>query len=257
MPDDTRMPRHAPRDWAEAFAALPLESPQADAWAKLAAEIQPAVETARPVRRHRRPLWLAVAAAVALAVALPLFWRPTPNAVSQPVAASNPDPAPRETRPSPSQPDAAPVPSSPIASSSEPGTVHATTTPPDTRVAQRPAKRTGKRAARPAPATATDSSDETALAALYAQSAQLESLLAMARDERVASGTSAALSDELDAKVAGIDAALIQPGLDPERRAELWELRVDTLQQLVGIETTQRLYAARGQGYDVALVSID
>lgn len=255
MPDDTRMSHHAPRDWTDAFAALPLESPQGDAWAKIAAEIRPAVEAARPARRHRRPLWLAIAAAVALAVALPLSWRPTPDAMPQPVVASNPDPAPRETQTPPPKSVAAPAPSSHIASSGGPRTVHAATTPPDTRVAQRPAKRTGKRAVRPVPAT--DKTDETALAALYAQSAQLEGLLAMARDERVASGTSAALSDGLDAKVAGIDAALIQPGLDARRRAELWGLRVDTLQQLVGIETTQRLYAARGQSYDVALVSID
>jgi hypothetical protein len=92
---------------------------------------------------------------------------------------------------------------------------------------------------------------------LYAQSAQLESLLSMARDERVASGTSAALSDGLDARVASIDAALAGPGLDAQQRAELWSQRVDALQQLVGIETTQRLYAARGETYQAALVSID
>ena len=54
-----------------------------------------------------------------------------------------------------------------------------------------------------------------------------------------------------------IDTALIQPGLSDTQRANLWGQRVDTLQQLVGIETTNRLYASRGQTYDVALVSID
>ena len=73
----------------------------------------------------------------------------------------------------------------------------------------------------------------------------------------MASGTSAALSDELDARVAGIDTALIQPGLSDAQRAGLWSRRVDALQQLVGIEATNRLYAARGQSYDAALVSID
>lgn len=255
MPDDTRMPDRIPRDWADAFAAMPLESPQGDAWAKVAAEIRPSAEAAHPVRRYRRPLWLAVAAAVAMAVALPLFWRPMPDAVSQPVAASNPDPAPRAIPSSPARPIAVPAPSSHVASSGEPRTIQAAAAVPDTRVAQRPAKRPGKKAVPLTPAT--DKPGETALAALYTQSAQLESLLAMARDERVASGTAAALSDELDAKVAAIDAALIQPGLDAKRRAALWDLRVGTLQQLVGIETTQRLYAARGQNYDVALVSID
>ena len=73
----------------------------------------------------------------------------------------------------------------------------------------------------------------------------------------MSSGTTAALSDELDARVAGIDAALIQSGLGDAERAELWHQRVDALQQLVGIEATNRLYAARGQSYDAALVSID
>ena len=73
----------------------------------------------------------------------------------------------------------------------------------------------------------------------------------------MAYGTSAALSDALDARLAGIDAALIQPGLGDTQRAELWGRRVDALQQLVGIEATNRLYAARGQSYDAALVSID
>ncbi|MBP3983091.1 hypothetical protein J5837_01535 [Pseudoxanthomonas helianthi] len=252
MPDDTRMPDRIPHGWSDVFAAMPLETPQGDAWAKIAAEIR-AVETARPTRRYRRPLWLAVAAAAVLAISLPLFWRPAPDTVAPAVVASNPDPAPRNAAASP---PVVPSESSPrIASPGEPKAANAKAAPPDTRVAQRPAKRSGNKAARPA--ASTNLPDETSLAALYAQSAQLESLLAMARDERVASGTSAALSDELDAKVAGIDAALIQPGLDAQRRAELWNLRVDTLQQLVGIETTQRLYAARGQSYDVALASID
>ena len=41
------------------------------------------------------------------------------------------------------------------------------------------------------------------------------------------------------------------------QRASLWGQRVDALRQLVGIEATNRLYAARGQSYDAALVSID
>ena len=45
--------------------------------------------------------------------------------------------------------------------------------------------------------------------------------------------------------------------LGDTQRAELWGRRVDALQQLVGIEATNRLYAARGQSYDAALVSID
>lgn len=99
--------------------------------------------------------------------------------------------------------------------------------------------------------------EPASLEQLYAQSAQLESLLAMARDDRVSNGTAAAMSENLDARVASIDAALARADVSNERRGELWLDRIDTLRQLVGIETTQRLYSARGQQYDAALVSID
>ena len=121
---------------------------------------------------------------------------------------------------------------------------------------QRPI-RTAAQAAGTTRIAATTARPAADLEPLYTQSAQLEGLLALARDDRVASGTAAAISSELDAQVADIDATLIQPGLSDAQRADLWGQRVDVLQQLVGIETTNRLYAARGQSYDAALVSID
>ena len=280
MPDASRPPSAAPRDWAEAFAALPLEAPAGDAWAQIAARIGPASQ-AQPARRlRRRPLWLAVAAAAALAVALPLLRQPAPGAGPQPVVALHPSPSP----PAAQAPNSAahrttaaqrdPVPGGTKTAPAGPSAVagnrpdlgpasglrtgaarasRASAAASDTRLARRPAKRTDRETH---PATA-DIQDEAALAVLQAQSAQLESLLAMARDERVASGTAAALSNELDTRVGLIDAALIQPGLAPRRRIELWRLRVDALQQLAGIEATQRLYAARGQRYAAVLVSLD
>jgi len=98
---------------------------------------------------------------------------------------------------------------------------------------------------------------EAGLEALYAESAQLEALLAAARDDRIASSGTAALTDSLDTELAAIDAALIQPGLGAPGRADLWRQRVDTLRQLAGIETTRRLLSARGETYDAALVSVD
>lgn len=107
-----------------------------------------------------------------------------------------------------------------------------------------------------AAATVAPASDAK-LESLYAQSAQLEGLLAMARDDSVSSGLAAALTAAMESEVASIDAALTQPDVSLQQRGELWRARVDTLRQLVGIETTQRLYAARGQQYEAALVSID
>ena len=172
----------SPRDWSEAFAALPLEAPAGGGWEGIAAKLDTR-------RRARWPVWLATAAALLLAVALPWQWQrmhPPPVSAPQPVVAS-----------------------------------------------------------------------AEALEQLYAESAQLEALLAMARDERVSSGTAAALAGDLDRQLAGIDAALMQPGLSRAQQLALWQQRVGALRSVVSFEGTRRWLAARGERYDGALVSVD
>lgn len=256
MPDAGNFERdqgmRSPTGWGDTFAALPQETPDAGGWQRLQARL-PAPEQARS--RPRWPLWLATAASLLLAAAIPLRMLP----LVEPQATQ---PAPQVTAPNASIASAAAaatVAPAPVAGAAEPA--------PATVIARRdtprrvpPAQHPIRPAATPDAATrvaASDSASAHDLGPLYAQSAQLESLLALARDERVASGTIAALSDELDARIAGIDAALIQPGLGDAQRAELWHQRVDALRQLAGIEATNRLYAARGQRYDAALVGID
>ena len=238
--------------WGEAFAALPQETPHADAWRCLQARL-PARATAA---RTRWPLWLAAAASLALVALIPLRMLPRTTAepaASAPQVSATASPVAVVAPPA----SAAPVSASPAQPVSTPVATR-DATPRARRTA--PSQRPIRTAAAPADATriaASEAPTRTDLEPLYAQSAQLESLLALARDERVASGTSAALSDALDNRLATIDATLIQPGLSDAQRSELWNQRVDALQQLVGIETTNRLYAARGQRYDAALVSID
>lgn len=244
--------RGAAIGWREAFAALPQEAPDAGGWQRVQARL-PA-----PARsRTRWPLWLATAASLLLAVAIPLRMLPqgksdapapqTPAAVA---SASTQQGIATATTPGATPSIAVvaqPVSTAPVANRDKPRR---------TAPSQRPI-RTVAPPAETARFAETDTKPSTDLEPLYAQSGRLESLLAMARDERVASGTAAALSDELDARVADIDAALAQPDLGDAQRADLWHRRVDALQQLVGIEATNRLYAARGQTYDAALVSID
>ena len=236
--------------WGEAFAALPQESPDAGGWQRMQARLPV------PARaRARWPLWLATAASLLLAVAIPLRMLPQ----AQPDA-----PAPKASIASASVQPALATTTTPVTTPSVAAITQPVSTTP---VAKRdnarriaPTQRPIRTVAEPDGTTriaATDASATVDLEPLYAQSAQLEALLALARDEHVAYGTSAALSEALDARLAGIDAALIQPGLGDTQRAELWCRRVDALQQLVGIEATNRLYAARGQSYDAALVSID
>jgi hypothetical protein len=245
--DRQNEPQGATRGWGDAFAALPQEDPDAGGWDRVQARL-PAPATRS---RVRWPLWLATAASLVLAVAIPLRMLPQaePPAAAA-VAEVTATPAVTQSiAPPPGVIELPPV-STPVSTRDAPQR--------NARVA--PSRRPIHTVAPPAEATrvaTVNAPPTTDLEPLYAQSAQLESLLAMARDERMANGTSAALTDGLDARLASIDAALVEPGLDAQRRAELWGQRVDALQQLVGIETTQRLYAARGQSYQAALVSID
>jgi hypothetical protein len=120
----------------------------------------------------------------------------------------------------------------------------------------------GTAAATAATTSATASPTEpdspgTEMQRLYAESAQLETLLAMARDDRVASGTAVALASDYDAQVGAIDAALMQPGIPADERAALWRDRVAALRQAAAFESTRRMLAAQGERYDTMLVSID
>ncbi|WP_202844234.1 hypothetical protein [Luteimonas saliphila] len=184
MPDPSR---HSvpPRDWQQAFAALPPESPPAGGWQALAVKLD-------APRRARWPLWMASAAVLALAVAVP--WR-----------LQGPGPG-----------------------------VDA-----------------------PAPATTAAPAAADPLEQLYAESAQLESLLAVARDERVSSATAALLADRFEDQLAAIDAALMQPGLSREAQLALWQRRVESLRDLTGFESNRRWLAAHGTRYDAALVAVD
>jgi hypothetical protein len=115
----------------------------------------------------------------------------------------------------------------------------------------------------PTPPTAAEADSGIATASadpleqLYAESAQLESLLALARDDRVSSATAALLADAFNDRLAAIDAALIQPGLDREAQLSLWQQRVDGLRTLTGFESNRRWLAAQGGRYDAALLTVD
>ena len=257
----------SPASWGDAFAALPQDTPETGGWQRLQARMPAATATASRVRRRWSP-WLAAAAALGLALALPL-WMSRDAAIQEPAATS----AQRAVTPAPMMVDngqlaatALPAQREPgrdtsatddggdAIATAKPGRASASSNPP--RIA--PAHRPVRTVAEPAGATRLAESDAPtqSIESLYAESAQLEQLLAMVRDERVASGASAALSSELDDRVAGIDDALTQPGLDAADRDRLWRQRVDAMQQLVGIETT-RVLAGRGDTFNASLVSID
>lgn len=111
-------------------------------------------------------------------------------------------------------------------------------------------------------ATALASTDGEArllreLGELQAESAQLEALVALTRDEQVGSASATVMSSELDERVRLIDATLIAGSLPAAQRLSLWQQRVGALRTLAGVESTQRWFAARGERYDDALVRVD
>ncbi|GAA3933561.1 hypothetical protein [Luteimonas lutimaris] len=113
------------------------------------------------------------------------------------------------------------------------------------------------------PAVATQPQDDagngeaSAIAQLQAESARLEALLRYARDGRVASGAAAAMAMQFDARLAAVDAALMQPGLAPTQQSQLWRERVELLRASAGMESTRRWLAAQGRQYQPALVHVD
>ncbi|KRA76843.1 hypothetical protein ASD78_04240 [Lysobacter sp. Root667] len=254
-----------------------------------------APSAARSPRRRRWPVWTAAAAALAVMALVPIALQrgtdtpepgriATANAPAKNVPAKNapativpaPDrsaePAPTpsiaaDTRPSaPSSQDiAASAPA--IATRELPGKIAGTQRKPHPKARQpqrrAPAPVIESASAEPATAlAAADATDvETAEAAAIAQwqaeSAQLEALVALARDERVGSAGATLMSADLDSRIGVIDAALRQDGLPAAQRASLWEQRVQTLRDLAGVESTQRWLAAHGERYDGALVRVD
>ena len=259
MPDAGDPHGRAPRDWREAFAALPPEAPPADAWSRLSARLDArgivATAVRRPVRSRfaRKAGWLGVAAAatLALVVAWPRHDVPATDARAADAIAATDVPAidPARTPAPAATPATAPAADdAQLAGTRVPhhGAADAIALPKAIEAARKP-----QLAAREAAA-----GDDASLDALYAESARLETLLALARDDRVASAGAALIAAELDAQVAGIDVELAQPGLDATRRDTLWQARVDALRQAAGFESTQRVLAAQGD-VGALLVSVD
>jgi hypothetical protein len=286
MPGDPMPGEPMPGNWAEAFAALPIESPGNDGWQRLTRALDGAAAdaTARPHpsmrRRQRWPMWLAAAAAVSAVALVPLLRRhdDAPVATGSAQVAVMPMPAAPSPTPAATTDDA----TSSSSSTAMPEVAVATTQPAERNVAKR--KPTATPTRKPAPVASplpgrndnairiasTDAStttpDPTAAAlanraaeiqSLQAESAQLEALVALARDARVSSASGAALGVELDERIGRIDASLSQPGLADSERAILWQQRVTTMRALAEVETTQRWLVSRGERYDGALVSVD
>ena len=265
MPDADRHPeRLPPACWNEAFAALPLEAPDEAQRARIVATLQARTGLRLARTRARRLPWaVGGALAAGIALALVVAWPPPPPASPSPVAArpstprrtapaavESPVRAPAERRASTGIASAQRVDSGPALPPRRARPAAAAT-----RGAQVPPALPQPAATRTA--TAASPSDSDALIRLQRESAQLEALVMLARNDRVASAPAAVMASELDDRVASIDAALTDPQLGETERRQLWQQRVEALRELAGLEGTQRWLAANGESYDGALVSVD
>ncbi len=260
MPDARHptAPAGRARDWSDAFNTLPLEAPSADAWPRLSRHLDR--------RRARRlPAWLGLAAAaagVALALAL---WGGARQGPRVEVVAANPDAGAPRGATAEATPVAASAPptgekAALLGASPDPmkglATPVTTSAAPTTAVATRVATSTAPARQEPQRIATPAEPNPIRVARLQQESARLEALLAVARDERVGGAGAVLLADAFDAQVAGIDAALADPELDAAGRESLWQARVDALQQAAGFVSTQRLLATQGYS-DALLVSVD
>lgn len=268
MPDIRRSDQ-IPDSWADAFAVLPLETPPADGWRRVSDHLP-----AAPTRRARWQLWIATAATLAVVTLLPMKMLqnesvPLPSA--GPVVATTEAPRSEAANVGPARDAATETQSAHATSPQQAVTTHAPQTAATTQPRTQPATTTPRPAANTsttiatndeapaavAAATAENPAPDSTLEQLYAESAQLEALLAFARDDSVITGTADTLASGYDARIASIDAALGQPGVDATNRTALWQDRVDVLRQAATFESTRRMLAAQGERYDAMLVSID
>lgn len=275
-----------PDGWGEAFAALPMEAPPGDGWARVARRLDARSSRHGNARRERRTTWLIGAAGAAVLVLV--AWSPLSRWLQADVADGQPAAVIAQAVPGMRGP-AAPARAEPDELQAAVVTEVAET--PDTasttsrEAAQQPSQRRPARHARalaahkpagppampaqrtaqqdPTPAqadgeaTAAAVTDADPLRKLQAQSAQLEALVALARDDRVGNASSELLSSDLDAGIAVVDAALSQADLSAAQEQELWRQRVDLLQQLAGVEATSRWLAAQGSSSTTNLVAVD
>lgn len=115
----------------------------------------------------------------------------------------------------------------------------------------------GEMAGREAIDNAVPAPSTSPLQTLREESARLEALVALARDERMASAPAMVLAADAEDRVRMVDAALSSPGLGDAEQLDLWTRRVAALRELAGIEGTNRWLAAQGESLQGAVALVD
>lgn len=271
--------RHSPPPgWGDAFAALPLEPPTTSQWPLILSRLQARDGRATPPTRNRT--WLALAASLFALALVPLVWIAFENVATdttdRPGASISTAAQPRPRAPAAATKVSTDVKidvssarnvDSPTAAALAPPREQAPTRAGSDakrraqiagNVAMQKARQPQVRVASPSPHAGLDEASglQASFESLYADAAQLEQFLSIARDTRVASGPVASLAGALDADLAIVDARLAEPDIDVDQRLALWQKRVALLRESAIFESQLRLLAVDGRRLDGAVAEV-
>lgn len=232
MPD-SRPRDPVPRDWSEAFGALPLEAPPKDSWQRLAATL-PARGKAGRSLRWRRPAIAAMAAAIALAAMLPGWHRDDGTDAGIPSYAKPTPPL-----------LAAPLNREVAAETGPLDAVSMASLPPPASE-QTPAPRITRHGPRSTPGAKVGHHRATRerVASLQAESARLEALLATSEQTQIVNAGVQIVSGQLAASIGTIDDALANGTQASDSIESLWRQRNALLEQMLSLELRQRQIAS-------------
>jgi len=92
------------------------------------------------------------------------------------------------------------------------------------------------------------------LQSLMQQSSQLENIIVATRNSTANSASAEVISLALEDRIHAIDSQLASDGLGASQQLNLWQQRIDILQEATRLYSSQRYRQAEGQPYEIAMV---
>lgn len=100
----------------------------------------------------------------------------------------------------------------------------------------------------------TETLSDSRLQSMMRQSSQLETLLVATRNSTAGNASAEVISLSLEDRIQAIDSELASATLSPTQQLNLWQQRVDILQEATGMYSSQRFQQAEGRPYEIAMV---
>lgn len=100
----------------------------------------------------------------------------------------------------------------------------------------------------------TRSPTDALLQSAMQQSSQLENILLATRNSTAGNASAEVISLALEDRIHAIDSELGSATLTPAQQLNLWQQRIDILQEATGMYSSQRYQQAEGRPYEIAMV---